>query len=154
MNISLLSIGGRMPGWVAEGFAEYANRMPANVQVQLVELPLGLRGKGDPGRALQQEGARMLKAVPPGAHVVALDPPGRTLTTEQLSLRLGDWLQQGRPVALLVGGPDGLAAECRARADESWSLSRLTFPHMLVRVLVAEQLYRAWTILQNHPYHR
>jgi 23S rRNA (pseudouridine1915-N3)-methyltransferase len=96
----------------------------------------------------------MLKAIPAQARVMALDPRGREVTTEVLAEWLVQWLQEGRDVALLVGGPDGLAPECLARADERWSLSRLTFPHMLVRVIVAEQLYRAWAIVQNHPYHR
>ena len=155
MRIHLLSIGGRMPGWVGEGFAEYAGRMPPNLPLQLVELPLAQRGKSsDPARVLEQEGRRMLKAIPERAHVVALEPGGRTLGTEQMAQRLQDWLPLGCDVALLIGGPDGLAPACRARADESWSLSKLTFPHMLVRVVIAEQLYRAWTIIQNHPYHR
>lgn len=144
-----------MPSWVGEGFREYADRLPPTLSLQLVELPLGQRGKqGDSRKALEQEGQRMAKAIPPQGHVVALEPGGRQLSTEELAQRLHAWQQLGRDVALLVGGPDGLAPQCRARADETWSLSKLTFPHMLVRVLVAEQLYRAWTILTRHPYHK
>ncbi len=154
MRLLLISIGQKMPGWVADAFQEYAQRLPNNL-LQLVELPLGTRSKGgDAHKAMAEEGARMLKAIPPRARVIALDPRGRALSTEDLAQELGGWMQGGDDVALLIGGPDGLAPECLARADQRWSLSRLTFPHMLVRVILAEQLYRAWTILQNHPYHR
>ncbi len=143
-----------MPDWVAAGVREYAGRLPGNL-LQLVELPLGTRTKaGDPRRAQAKESQRLLKAIPGGARVVALDPRGRSLSTEALAGKLDGWLQEGRDVAFLVGGPEGLSAECLARSDERWSLSALTFPHMLVRVILAEQLYRAWTILRNHPYHR
>lgn len=143
-----------MPDWVAAGVREYAGRLPGNL-LQLVELPLGTRTKaGDPRRAQAEESQRLLKAIPGGARVVALDPRGRSLSTEALAGKLDGWLQEGRDVAFLVGGPEGLSAECLARSEERWSLSALTFPHMLVRVILAEQLYRAWTILRNHPYHR
>ena len=96
----------------------------------------------------------MADRIPPSAHVVALDQGGKLWSTPQLAEALVRWQDLGREVALLIGGPEGLADECRARADEAWSLSRLTFPHPLVRVIAAEQLYRAWTILSHHPYHR
>jgi 23S rRNA (pseudouridine1915-N3)-methyltransferase len=154
MRILLISIGQKMPDWLALGFKEYAQRLPNNL-LQLIELPLGNRPKGgETQKAMAEESARMLKAIPAGAHVIALDPRGRDLSTELLAEQLGEWMQAGRDVALLVGGPDGLSADCLARADARFSLSKLTFPHMLVRVIVAEQVYRAWTILQNHPYHR
>lgn len=143
-----------MPEWVGDAYQDYAQRLP-NQLLQLTELPLGQRPKGgDTHKALVEEGARMLKAIPSQARVIALDPRGRSLSTEDLAQELSSWMQEGRDVALLVGGPDGLAPECLARAEAKWSLSRLTFPHMLVRVIVAEQVYRAWTILQHHPYHR
>ena len=154
MRLLLISIGQKMPEWAADAYAEYAKRLPAGF-LQLIELPLGHRGKGaDPARAMADEGARMLKAIPAEAHVIALDPRGKALSTEELAAHMGEWMQGGRDVALLVGGPDGLSADCLARAHQRISLSRLTFPHMLVRVILAEQLYRAWTILQHHPYHR
>lgn len=154
MKITLITIGQKMPGWVAAGYAEYAGRLPGGM-LQLVELPLGQRPRGsDAGRALAEESTRMLKALPDSTRAIALDPRGRELSTEQLARRLDEWMQDGRDVALLVGGPDGLSADCLARCEARWSLSKLTFPHMLVRVVLAEQLYRAWTILQNHPYHR
>jgi 23S rRNA (pseudouridine1915-N3)-methyltransferase len=154
MRLLILSVGQKMPDWVSVGVREYAGRLPNNL-LQLVELPLGTRSKaGDPRRAQAEESQRLLKAIPDDAHVVALDPRGRSFTTEALAERLDGWLQGGRDVVFLIGGPEGLSGDCLARSDERWSLSELTFPHMLVRVIVAEQLYRAWTILRNHPYHR
>jgi 23S rRNA (pseudouridine1915-N3)-methyltransferase len=123
--------------------------------LRLVEIPAGKRGKGaDIARITQQEGEKMLAALPKGARVVALDVKGRPWSTEVLSRELDAWRHDGRDVALLVGGPEGLAPECVARAEQRWSLSNLTLPHPLVRIVVAEQLYRAWSILHNHPYHR
>ena len=155
MVIHFICVGTRMPAWVQSGYEEYAKRLPGECALQLVEVPLGKRGKSMPAeRAMAEEGERMLKAVPKGARVVALDVRGQGWSTEQLSTNLETWMGDGRPVALLVGGPDGLAAECLAQAEQRWSLSSLTLPHPLVRVVVAEQLYRAWSILRNHPYHR
>ncbi len=155
MNIHLISIGNRMPRWVQEGYAEYAKRLPAECCLQLTELPLGRRGKSvDLARALRDEGERMLKTLPRDSLVVALEVEGRAWSTEQLATKLDEWMGGGRDVTLLIGGPDGLAESCRQRADLLWSLSPLTLPHPLVRVVVAEQLYRAWSILRNHPYHR
>lgn len=150
----MLSIGQKMPDWVTAGVREYTGRLPANL-LQLVELPLATRTKAsDPRRAQAEESQRLLKAIPSGAWVVALDPRGRSLATEAVAERLDGWMQEGRDVVFLIGGPEGLTQECLARSDERWSLSALTFPHMLVRIILAEQLYRAWTILRNHPYHR
>lgn len=155
MNIHLIAVGERMPAWVQQGYAEYAKRLPPECGLRLVEIAPGRRSKAaDPARAIQEEGERMLAAVPKGSLVLALDERGREWATADLAEQLGRWLQGGRDVALLVGGPDGLAAACRERAEGTWSLSRLTLPHPLVRVVVAEQLYRAWSVLQNHPYHR
>lgn len=155
MRISLIAVGTKMPSWVEQGYAEYARRLPADCTLQLVEIPAGKRGKGaDIARITQQEGEKMLAAVPKGARIVTLEVSGRAWTTEALSLELDGWLHDGRDVALLVGGPEGLAADCIAQAEQRWSLSNLTLPHPLVRIVVAEQLYRAWSILQNHPYHR
>ncbi|MDD3609715.1 MAG: 23S rRNA (pseudouridine(1915)-N(3))-methyltransferase RlmH [Halothiobacillaceae bacterium] len=155
MRIHLLAVGERMPGWVSEGYDEYARRLPPECRLELRELAPGRRGKNaDIARAMEDEGARMLAALPRGAHVVALDVQGRHWDTETLAARLGQWMQGGQDVALLVGGPDGLAPPVLACAKERWSLSALTFPHPLVRVILAEQIYRAWTLLNNHPYHR
>ncbi len=144
-----------MPGWVEAGYREYEKRLPGECALRLHEVPLGKRGKGaDLRRAVRDEGERMLAAVPRDCLVLALDVGGRAWSTEQLAGQLGDWMASGRDLALLVGGPEGLAPSCLERADGRWSLSPLTLPHPLVRVLVAEQLYRAWSILRNHPYHR
>lgn len=144
-----------MPGWVEDGYREYAQRMPAECSLNLVEVPLGKRGKGaDIERLMRREADRMLTAVPAGALIVALEVGGRAWSTEQLSERLAGWMGEGRDVCLMVGGPEGLHPEVRARADQQWSLSPLTLPHPLVRVLLAEQIYRAHSILRGHPYHR
>jgi 23S rRNA (pseudouridine1915-N3)-methyltransferase len=155
MNIYLLSVGNRMPRWVVEGYEEYARRLPAECALHLLEIAPGHRGKNaDIQRTLRDEGERMLKALPKNARVWALDVQGSAWSTEQLSARLGDWMAGGQDLALLVGGPEGLADACLQRAEGRWSLSTLTMPHPLVRVVVAEQLYRAWSLLRNHPYHR
>ncbi len=155
MNIHLISVGTRMPKWVEQGFTEYAKRMPAECSLKLVEIPAGHRGKGaDISRAVRDEGKRMLKAIPRDCLVIALEVKGREWSTEQLANKLTDWMGSGRDLVLLVGGPEGLATSCRERADMLWSLSPLTMPHPLVRVVLAEQLYRAWSLMSNHPYHR
>jgi 23S rRNA (pseudouridine1915-N3)-methyltransferase len=129
--------------------------MPQECSLRLTEIPLGQRSKAQPvDRAVNEEGKRMLATISDRQRVVALDVNGRGWSTEQLAEALRDWLQDGRDVTLLVGGPDGLASSCLARAEQRWSLSPLTLPHPLVRVLLAEQLYRAWTLTCGHPYHR
>lgn len=155
VRIQVVAIGHRMPGWVESGWHEFARRMPRECALTLVELPPIRRGRGaGSARLVEDEGKRMLAAIPAGSHVVALEVEGGAWSTPQLSQRLDRWLHGGRDVALLIGGADGLAPDCRRAADERWSLSPLTFPHMLVRVIVAEQIYRAWSLLHNHPYHR
>lgn len=155
MRIHLIAVGQRMPAWVEQGYQEYAKRMNAECQLHLLELAPGKRGKGmDLERAMADEGKRMQQAIPKGALVIALDLRGKAWDTQELSTQMDGWLSMGRDVVLLIGGPEGLSAECFRLADASWSLSRLTLPHPMVRILVAEQLYRAWSILKNHPYHR
>jgi len=155
MKARLVAVGERAPTWVAQGFAEYQKRLSHWLPLDLVEIEPGLRGKGrDAARATSDEGARVLAALPKGAQVVALDGRGKAWSSEQLAQRLEHWRGQGRDLAFLIGGPEGHAGEVLARADESWSLGPLTLPHMLVRLLVAEQLYRAAALLANHPYHR
>jgi 23S rRNA (pseudouridine1915-N3)-methyltransferase len=155
MKARLICVGERMPAWVADGFAEYRKRLSHDLPLDLIEIAPGARGKGrDPARAIAGEGAAMLAALPKDAHVVALDSRGQAWSSEQLAAELSRWRMQGRDLALLVGGPDGHAADVLARADQRWSLGALTLPHMLVRLVVAEQLYRATTMLAGHPYHR
>jgi 23S rRNA (pseudouridine1915-N3)-methyltransferase len=155
MKARLVAVGERAPGWVAEGFAEYRKRLSHWLPLDLVEVEPGLRGKGrDAARAMSDEGVRVLAAVPKGALIVALDGGGRAWSSEELAQRLQHWRNGGRDLALLVGGPEGHAAEVLDAAGERWSLGPLTLPHMLVRLVVAEQLYRAAALLANHPYHR
>ncbi|WP_129135553.1 23S rRNA (pseudouridine(1915)-N(3))-methyltransferase RlmH [Luteimonas sp. YGD11-2] len=155
MKARLVAVGERAPGWVADGFAEYRKRLSYWLPLDLVEIEPGLRGKGrDAVRARQDEGARVLAALPRQAQVVALDVEGRAHSSEDLARRLEHWRGQGRDLAVLIGGPEGHAPEVLARADERWSLGPLTLPHMLVRLVAAEQLYRAAAMLANHPYHR
>lgn len=155
MRLRLVAVGQRMPAWVEAGFGEYAKRLPRECTLELIEIPLQRRGKGvDVARLMAQEGERMLAAAGENSHLVTLEVEGRAWSTEQLAARLESWMQGGRDVALLVGGPEGLAPECLGRGDERWSLSPLTLPHPLVRIIVAEQLYRAWSLLRGHPYHR
>ena len=144
-----------MPAWVTQGVEEYTVRLPREFGLQWREIPLARRGKdARPEQLLAREGEQILKAIPPGDRVIALDVRGKSLSTEQLARELEAWQMSGDNYSLLIGGPDGLAPGCLERAERRWSLSDLTLPHPLVRVLLAEQLYRAWTITVNHPYHR
>jgi len=155
MQIHLIAVGSRMPGWVQQGYEEFAKRLPPELSPRLVEIAPGRRGKGaDLKRAVREEGERILKAVPKGARAIALDVGGGSWSTERLAESLRQWQGDGRDLALLVGGPDGLAPDCLRAAEARWSLSPLTLPHPLVRVVLAEQLYRSWSILVGHPYHR
>jgi 23S rRNA (pseudouridine1915-N3)-methyltransferase len=144
-----------MPAWVADGFAEYRKRLSHELPIDLVEIPLGARGKGrDPARAIADEGAAVRAALPKDAQAIALDGRGKPWSSEQLAEELARWRMGGRDLAFLIGGPDGHAPDILERADQRWSLGPLTLPHMLVRLVVAEQLYRAATMLAGHPYHR
>jgi len=155
MDIHLISVGNRMPGWIQEGYQEYARRISGELSLNLVEIAPGNRGKNaDIGRTLRDEGERMLKAIPKGCRVIALEIDGPAWSTQQLARKMAGWLEAGGDLALLVGGPEGLAESCRQRADGRWSLSPLTLPHPLVRVVISEQIYRALSLLRNHPYHR
>lgn len=144
-----------MPPWVSAGYQEYEVRLPRHCPLLLQEIEPGRRGQGtDPGRARQDESARLLNALASDSWVVALDMGGKPWSTEQLAQQLERWMQAGRDVEFMIGGPEGLDPNCLARADQRWSLGPLTLPHPLARVVLVEQLYRAWTILSNHPYHR
>jgi 23S rRNA (pseudouridine1915-N3)-methyltransferase len=152
-RLRILAVGTRMPGWVEQGFEEYRRRLPRECALELREVPLARRG-ADTARALADEGEALLAALGADERAIALEVGGRALDTAELATRLGEWRDHGERVAFLIGGPDGLAEACRARARERWSLSRLTLPHPLVRIVLAEQLYRAWSLLAGHPYHR
>jgi 23S rRNA (pseudouridine1915-N3)-methyltransferase len=155
MHIHLIAAGSRMPRWIQEGFKEYAKRLPQECPLLLKEIPLRKRQRsGNSKRLVEAEGLAMIAAIPRNALIIALDKDGERWSTEALAHHLGHWLQQGQDLALLIGGPEGLAPLCLARAAIRWSLSPLTFPHPLVRVIVAEQLYRAFSLLKGHPYHR
>ena len=155
MMIHLIAVGTRMPGWVEEGFTEYAKRMPPGSKLRLVEITAGKRGKNsDIKRLTEQEGEKMLAAIPKSAKIVALDVLGKACSTEELAQELKSWQGSGQDIAILIGGPEGLADDCLKQAQQKISLSKLTLPHPLVRVVLAEQLYRASTILKGHPYHK
>jgi 23S rRNA (pseudouridine1915-N3)-methyltransferase len=155
MRISILSVGHRMPAWIQEGFHEYTRRMPPEIRVELVEVKPEERGAGRATeKAKADEGARLLAAVPEGGSLLALDERGKALTTQGLSVMLAEWMRDGSHPVFAIGGADGLCAEVKERAAKLVSLSALTLPHGLVRVVLAEQIYRAWSILARHPYHR
>lgn len=146
MRVTILSVGHKMPAWIQEGFHEYTRRMPPEIRVELVELK--------PDKTRSDEGKRMLAAVPDGATLLALDERGKAVSTQGLSVMLSEWMREASHPVFAIGGADGLGDEVKERADKLLSLSTLTLPHQLVRVVLAEQLYRAWTILARHPYHR
>jgi 23S rRNA (pseudouridine1915-N3)-methyltransferase len=155
MRVHVIAVGTRLPDWQQQGFQEYARRLPRECAMELTEIPAATRAKSKPTKqAIQKESDRLLAALSKNDYVIALDQPGIQYRSEELAGLLQMWLAQGRDLAMLIGGADGLSAACRTRADLRWSLSDLTLPHGLVRVLVAEQVYRACSILRGHPYHR
>ena len=157
MKYALVAVGHRMPAWIASGFDEYARRMPRESPLRLIEVKPEARGDAAPGavrRLLEAESRRIRAALPPQSLCVVLDEHGTQFSTRELADRMAAWRMAGRDLAFVVGGADGLDPQVTHDADMLWSLSRLTLPHGLVRVLVAEQLYRAASILQGHPYHR
>lgn len=154
MKIRLLAVGTKMPDWVEQGVKEYHKRLPRDFSVEIVEIPLAQRNKSTSTKIVMEKEAEKLLVAAGNTYVVALDKDGKQWSTEQLAQQIDQWKLLGKPVSLLVGGPDGLAPQCLAAADASWSLSKLTLPHPLVRIVVLEQLYRAWAILNAHPYHK
>lgn len=155
LRISLVSIGDRMPSWVQQGFQEYQKRIRGRLSLELVELSSVKRGKSaDVSRIIRAEEEKIMAAIPDNHRIVALDRKGKSWSTLELSGKLETWMDEGRRVALVIGGPEGLSNEFLTRAEETWSLSALTFAHPLVRVLVAEQIYRSQSILDGAPYHR
>jgi 23S rRNA (pseudouridine1915-N3)-methyltransferase len=155
MQIHIIAVGERMPEWVDAGYREYARRLPRECRLILREVPAGRRAKGaDLRRLIEQEGRRQLDAIPAGARVIALDRGGKQMDTGALAAEIKRRMASGDNLALLIGGPEGLAPACLARAEARWALSELTLAHPLVRVVLAEQLYRVWSIINNLPYHR
>lgn len=155
MLLTVAAVGKRMPAWVNEAWLEYSRRFPRGISLELKEIPLARRGQNADVKALRAaEGKALLAAVPRGHRVVALDERGVQWTTVELAGQLRRWMQEESGVCFLVGGPDGLPQSCRDEARDVWALGKLTLPHPMVRMILAEQLYRAWTVTQNHPYHR
>ncbi|MGV6850902.1 MAG: 23S rRNA (pseudouridine(1915)-N(3))-methyltransferase RlmH [bacterium] len=155
MDIHLISVGQKMPKWVDQGYQEYARRLTGQVKLKLNEIPMPTRHKGSSvDKLIVEEGQKIIQACPANAIRIVLDERGKNWSTTQLSQQMDEWLHSGQSVALLVGGPDGHSQEVKQSANQLWSLSNLVFPHPLVRILLAEQIYRAWSLLQGHPYHR
>jgi len=155
MRITVHSVAGKMPRWVDDAVREYQKRLPRELKLQWRDVPLATRSSSIDAQTLRErEGEALLRGVKSDDHCVALDGRGKSWSTEELALQLEAWMMQGQALSLLIGGPDGLSPACIAAAEQRWSLGPLTLPHPLVRVLLAEQLYRAWTITVGHPYHR
>jgi len=154
MKINLVAIGTKMPAWVNEGYEEYAKRLPKEFQLHLIEIPALKRGKTLSPHLIEQEGELLLNAIPAHNKTIALERTGKAFSTLELTQQLGKYHGESQDVSLLIGGPEGLSSACLQQAELKWSLSTLTLPHPLVRVVIAEQIYRAWSIMSHHPYHR
>lgn len=155
MKIKLIAVGNKMPDWVNKAFTNYAQRLPRDCFLELIEISAAKRSKNQLATQwMEKEGQLILKAIEPSDWVVALDVEGKNWSTQQLAEQIIQWQHKGSNVALLVGGPDGLSAACLQRANARWSLSALTLPHPMVRVILSEAIYRAWSVTVNHPYHR
>jgi 23S rRNA (pseudouridine1915-N3)-methyltransferase len=154
LKIKIISVGHKMPDWVESACAEYLKRMPREATVEIVEVKPDKRAAGKNSEVVQEAEAKRILEVVGKDYLIALDERGQEVSTLQLAERMKAWLGGGRDVALVVGGADGLHPDLKARADWLWGLSKLTLPHGMVRVLLAEQLYRAWTVINHHPYHR
>jgi len=155
VKIELLAAGTKPPAWIKEGVTEYQKRMPRECALEIREIAIAKRFKNDSsGRLKSEEEKGIRKRFVKGARLIALDREGSLWSTADLASRMKQWMNEYSHIQMLIGGPDGLSKSCLDDVDDTWSLSRLTFPHFLVRVLVAEQLYRAWSMLNNHPYHR
>ncbi|HEY2926726.1 23S rRNA (pseudouridine(1915)-N(3))-methyltransferase RlmH [Piscinibacter sp.] len=154
MKLLLVAVGQRQPAWAQTAYDDFAKRFPPELRLELKAVKAEPRGSKTAGQLMAAEAARLEAGIPKGARRIVLDERGVRLTTLQLAERMKAWMNDGRDVALLVGGPDGLDASLKQTADETLRLSDLTLPHAFVRVLLAEALYRAWTVMVNHPYHR
>ncbi|MBC2770341.1 23S rRNA (pseudouridine(1915)-N(3))-methyltransferase RlmH [Pusillimonas minor] len=155
MKLIVIAVGVRMPDWVQSAWSDYARRLPADCALELKEIKPEPRTSGKtPAQMMQAEARRIESAIPANAYLIALDEHGRDLTTMKLAAELEKWRSGGQDVVFLIGGPDGLDADLKRRCDSLLRLSSMTLPHPMVRVVLAEQLYRAWAINTNHPYHR
>jgi 23S rRNA (pseudouridine1915-N3)-methyltransferase len=155
IKINLITIGKAMPAWITSGYSEYAKRLPKNYQIILVEIPpLKRTNSINIRQIIEAEGLKLLAAIPKNTLVIALDEHGKEWTTIELTKRLGTWHNEQQDISLLIGGSDGLSPKCLQKAQIIWSLSKLTLPHQLVKIFIAEQIYRAWSIINKHPYHR
>ena len=155
MKLQIITISHREPKWIEQAFQDYAERFPQNISLILKKIPAAKRNKQIyNNKLLQQEATAIIKSIPTNSITIALDIKGHAWSTEQLAKQLAKWQQHSNIINFLIGGPDGLAKECLQTAKQKWSLSALTLPHAMVKIIVAEQLYRAWSILSKHPYHR
>lgn len=155
LKITIITLGNKMPGWVNEGSNEYAKRLNDGVQLKIIEIPLIRRSKSsDLSRILERESAFIRDALPNNARIIALEIEGKTFSSEELALKISQLQQTSSHLCFIIGGPEGLSQEILKLCDERWSLSKLTLPHPLVRIILLETLYRAWSIINNHPYHK
>jgi len=155
MQITIVTVGIRLPGWINQGVSEYQKRMPPELRVNLSEIVPTKRNKSaGTEKILKQEAERISVAIAKGSHLIVLDERGKTQTTTALAKNMRSWMQDGKNICFVIGGADGIHETLKQQANESWSLSDFTLPHGLARVLLTEQLYRAWTVIKNHPYHR
>lgn len=155
MKLNLVAVGISMPSWVTQGFVEYQRRFPKHMPLNLIEIPNLKRGKNSEiKKIIESESQAILKAIPENGHLVILDIPGKQYDTPELAKKLNQWQNIGKDVYIVIGGPEGLSDQIKQTAHESISLSKLTLPHPIVRVIFAEALFRAWSLNNNHPYHR
>ena len=155
MKVHLIAVGKKMPEWINSGYAEFSKRMPPELQIDLIEITPSVRNKTTPTeKNIKEEGKRIQSAIPANSRLIVLDVKGKKFSSIALSKKMESWLPMGQDIVLVIGGADGIDPKIKQQADEKWSLSSFTLPHALVRVVVAEQLYRAWSILKGHPYHR
>ena len=155
MKIHLIAVGKKMPEWVNAGFSEFSKRMPPELQINLIEITPSVRNKATPiEKNIKEEGEHIQSVISASSRLIILDEKGKNFSSIELSKKMEAWLPLGQDISLIIGGADGLDDRIKQSADETWSLSSFTLPHALVRVLIAEQLYRGWSILKKHPYHR
>ena len=155
MKIHLIAVGKKIPEWINAGFSEFSKRMPPELQINLIEITPSIRNKATPiEKNIKEEGERIQSAIPSNSKLIVLDEKGTSFNSIALSKKMESWLPMGQDITLVIGGANGIDPVIKQQADEKWSLSSFTLPHALVRVVIAEQLYRAWSILKKHPYHR